>query len=142
MRVWMACSHHRTAIFKNLHITNIRKRAKLLKLLAPAIHNGPNVRELHHGKCQVMLRRKAKHPADARFSFRDEQILFVNCRVFAFWQQSGKIVVENKYLQVLRIFVPAGALVSWTHVARGIVMSSDGLGGCFDLALPRAQSAM
>ncbi len=77
LAVWMriARPHHSSAIFKNLHVVDLRHGAQFLKLRLPRRESTSSMSfNLHARQSEIMAWRKTDDPANSGLAFGDEQV--------------------------------------------------------------------
>jgi len=67
------CTHHRSTIFKNLHVIDIRKATKTSVLFGPHIDDAGDVVVHHSGSVKSWRGEKTHHSADAALACCDQK---------------------------------------------------------------------
>ena len=98
VRMWVAGAHHGAAIFKDLHMMNLRHCPQFLKLLRPGTDHALDIFWPHGGKCEVVARREADHAANSGFSLGHNQstVFKINAVVRNGRHESSEVIVENE----------------------------------------------
>src|SRR5216684_7417715 len=137
MGMRIARSHHRAAVFEDLHITDGRMGRQLPKLTAPFVHDASDRGRAHRRQSQIVARRKTQNATDSRFGARDDQVFDVLLRRRSSGEQSGKIVIEDESPGVGGIPRPTRPEIARAHVTAGVIFwNLLGLDS-FRLSLPR-----
>ena len=78
--MWMRITgtHHGAAVFEYLNVVDFLPAAEFTKLIDPRVYDAFNLADLHCGEGEIVARRKADNTADARFTFGNNQALFVD----------------------------------------------------------------
>ena len=142
MRMRIARSHHRAAVFENLNVIDKRQCTQFLVLLSPEIHDSPKLVRLHPGHGHIVPRRKADHATNAGLAARCHQSAIIETSFRGPSQQRGIIVIENQVVFILGISLPRSTRIPRTHVTRGIICRRNLGGYLLDLSQPRALIAM
>ncbi len=144
MGMRIAGAHRGAAIFKDLHVIDLRHRSQFLELLSPGADHTFDVLCRHSGKGEVVAGRKADHAAESGLAFGDNQapVFQVQAVVANARFECGKVVVEDECARIFGINDTANPGISRTEVTRGVVLRFLLCRNPLELALPGTAGAM
>ena len=137
MRVRIARTHHRAAIFENHNGIDEAFSAQRTVLLDPDVHNGAKFGDAHLRERQIVPRRKTNDAAKSLFGAGNQQASHILLAGFAGRAQRRIVIFENERASVIRIVFSACARVARTHVTQRIVCRNVVRRRSFGLAFPR-----
>src|SRR4051812_21535521 len=73
VRMRIAGSHHRAAVFEDLDVIDLRHCPQFVELRGPCLYYAHNILWRHGGQGQVVARGETDYPAQAWLAFRDQQ---------------------------------------------------------------------
>src|SRR5690348_3178016 len=142
MRMRIAGAHQFAAVFKDLDVADPRNLGEQGELLDPGVNHATQILRVHSRNGEIVTRGETQNAAEAAVGLRDKQAVLLVAKRLSFGQERGKIIVEGVSSGVLRSLVAAGALVSRTQVAAGIVSGQRRRRKLFYFSLPRALGAL
>jgi hypothetical protein len=141
--VGIGTAHYLALVLKNQDRGDIVAGTEFGGFPGPGGENGIDLRQAEFRKTEVVAWRKAHHPADAPFRFRNQQVIgVVPCFVASSWREGRKVVVKDEDALVSRIPVAPRPTVTGAKIAMGIVWWPDGLDGTLLEPLPGAVVAI
>ena len=144
VRMRIAASHHLAAVFKDLHMIDLRNCPEFEILSCPDVNHRTNGRYIHVRQSQIVARREANDPTDSCFRLCMEEVCGVamNFDLRHIQPHRPEIIVKDECGVVTRIANSTCTLVSRAQIAQRIVAERALFRLPLSLSLPWALHAM
>ena len=141
VRMRLACTHHRAAIFEDRHRAHVAQCGQLEILNGPGIDDRSDGRALHRCDIKIVARRKREHPAVSALAVRDEKSVLVHENFRHVLHQRSVIVLKGERRPVRWVALAVRAQVTGAQKTIRIVWRPSCRVGLDRLALPRTLQA-